>query len=78
MKTRVNLTIEEDVLREAKIYAVHHETSLSELTEDYLKSIVKKKKGKSILDLIKELPKPNVPADADLKKLYYEDSKHGG
>lgn len=78
MKTRVNLTIEEDILRNAKVYAERHATSVSELTEEYLKSIVSPKKRRSIVDIIDELPKADIPADADLKKLYYEDTKYGG
>jgi len=78
MKTRVNLTIEEDILRNAKIYAERHDTSISELTQEYLKNIVNTKKRRTILDIVDELPKADIPADADLKKLYYEDTRYGG
>ena len=46
MKTRLNITIEEDVLRSVKYFAEEQNTSVSELVETYFKTIVKPKKKK--------------------------------
>jgi len=73
MKTRVNLTIENDLLRLTKKYAETHHTSVSELVEQYFKQITKPKDQPDIFDLIKSLPKPDIAENRDLKKEYYED-----
>ena len=39
MKARVNLTIEESVLHDTKLYAEKQGTSVSELVEEYLKKV---------------------------------------
>ena len=52
MKTRVNLTIENEVLINAKRYASQVEESLSELVEDYLKKLAKKTDSQSLIDYI--------------------------
>ncbi|HEX5153305.1 MAG TPA: DUF6364 family protein [Parafilimonas sp.] len=76
MKTRLNLTIEEDLLKKVKAYADRHNESISNLVEEYFETIVKKPKRKNILDVLKELPKPkdNHPADYDFVKGYYEEN----
>jgi len=73
MKTRLNITIEETLLNKVKIYAAKHESSVSQLVEDYFKQLTKKpSKRKTILDIIAELPKPDIDENVDLKKEYYE------
>ncbi len=79
MKTRVNITIEESVLQKVKEYTAKQQTSLSQLIESYLENVVKtKRKKKSILELVDELPKPKLK-ETDLKTSYYEaqKNKHG-
>jgi len=75
MKTRVNLTIEETVLQETKLYAETHGTSVSEMVEDFLKKVLQhsQHKKKSVLDLIEKLPKPQLDEGVDYKELYYKE-----
>ena len=40
MKTKINLTIEKDIVRRAKIYAKENEKSVSQLVEDMLMIIL--------------------------------------
>jgi hypothetical protein len=73
MKTRVNLTIEDTVLKDTKIYAKKQGTSLSELVEEYLKSVIKPMKKNYLIELIEQLPKPDIEKGVDLKEQYYKD-----
>lgn len=75
MKTRLNITIEETLLDKVKVYAAKHESSVSQLVEDYFKQLTKKPKKKSLLDIIDDLPKSklNLPEDFDFKKGYHEE-----
>ncbi len=77
MKARLNITIEETLLEEAKIYALKNELSLSQIIEDYLTAIVKKPERPSLLDVLDSLPKvkSTFPDNFDFKKEYYEDRK---
>lgn len=74
MKARLNLTIENKLLEEVKVYATKRQQSVSELVEGYFKTITKPSKRKNILDLIDKLEKPNLPQDANLKDLYYTEN----
>ena len=73
MKTRVNLTIEDSLLKSTKRYAEKKGTSVSELVEEYFKIITRPKKRPNIIDLIESLEKPSIDENADLKELYYQD-----
>jgi len=73
MKTRLNLTIDEEVLHKMKYFAQKNHTSVSELVEEYFKTVTKPKQGKSFMDLVAELPKPKIDDNIDLKAMYYED-----
>jgi hypothetical protein len=75
MKARLNITIDEDVLRSVKYFAEAQNSSVSELVENYFKTIVKPKKKKTLSELIKELPKPNIPENFDWKEAYYKAKK---
>ncbi len=81
MKARLNITIEENLLKEAKLYAEKKGSSVSQLVEDYFESLTIKSKKKSLLDILDELPKSKIdfPKDFDFKKEYYEQKgkKHG-
>ncbi|PSL19218.1 DUF6364 family protein [Dyadobacter jiangsuensis] len=74
MKTRLNITIEETVLAYIKSYAAARQTSVSQIVEDHLKSIVQVAEQKrNILEVIDEMDAPTgVSADQDLVKAYYE------
>ncbi len=73
MKNRLNITIDDALMEQAKRYAASHQTSVSQLVEQYFKSLSPALRKKNILELMKELPKPKrkVP-EGDLRKLYYE------
>ncbi|MDB4904048.1 MAG: hypothetical protein JWQ63_3329 [Mucilaginibacter sp.] len=78
MKSRLNLTIDESILNNVKVYAEEHRTSISELVEGYFEELTKPVKRKTFVDIVKELGKNDIDPKADLKKLYYQDPKHGG
>lgn len=46
MKTKLTLTIEQDVIKTAKEYAQNRNRSLSDIIENYLKSLTKEDKDK--------------------------------
>ncbi len=72
MKTRLNLTIDEALLKKVMLYAVKNETSLSELVENYFMMLTKPKKN--IIDLIESLDAPTkITKNADLKDLFYKE-----
>ena len=73
MKARVNLTIEESVLHDTKLYAEKKGISVSEIVEDYLKVVTKPVKRKTIIDMVEELSPTNIDPKADLKELYYQE-----
>ena len=77
MKTRLNLTIEDSLLKSTKLYAEKQGTSVSKLTERYFKSITKPAKRKTIIDLVEKLGNHDIDPKADLKEMYYQDKKHG-
>lgn len=81
MKTRLNLTIEESLLSQIKLYAAEKHVSVSELVEQYFTRLAKPAKKSNLIDLVKSLPKVDLPYedDVDLKKQYYEEraSKYG-
>ncbi|MGK6352673.1 DUF6364 family protein [Parapedobacter sp. DT-150] len=72
MKARLNLTIEESLLEKVKSYAASRKSSVSELVENYFKTFVHVPQHKSIIDIIEELPKPDLHVEGDLKKQYME------
>ncbi|HEX6181065.1 MAG TPA: DUF6364 family protein [Chitinophagaceae bacterium] len=75
MKTRLNITVDESLLKSAKLYASNKGTSLSQLIEEYLKSLMRPKRKKNIIQLVDKLPKPKIDTGKDLKRTYYEDKK---
>ena len=77
MKSRLNLTIDEDLLKSTKHYAEVHQTSISELAENYFRSITKPINRKTIIDLVDGLDKPAIDVNANLKDLYYKGKKNG-
>ena len=73
MKARVNLTIEESVLHDTKLYAEKQGISVSEIVEEYLKNITKPVKRKTIIDMVEELSPADIDPKADLTELYYQE-----
>jgi len=79
MKAKLNLTIDEQLLAQAKAYAAKKHSSVSELVENYFRTFVNKRSNKGIIELIEGLPRPETPEQEDLRKRYFEDNatKHG-
>jgi hypothetical protein len=75
MKARLNITIEERLLNNAKHYAAKNDTSLSQLIELYFESLTRPSRRKNIIQLVEELPKPKIDLSKDLKQAYHEDQK---
>jgi antitoxin component of RelBE/YafQ-DinJ toxin-antitoxin module len=75
MKSRLNITVDEELLNRAKVYAEQHQTSISQLVEVYLERLTKKPAKENLLSLVKQLKKPQISPDADLKKQYLEERK---
>lgn len=73
MKARLNLTIDNALLKNVKGYAIKRKTSVSELVESYFKVVTKPSKRKNIIKMVEKLEKPVIDKSADLKTLYYQD-----
>ncbi|HEV7232301.1 MAG TPA: DUF6364 family protein [Bacteroidia bacterium] len=74
MDTKLTLSLEESVIEKAKKYAKSHDTSLSELFENYLLYITSEpKEEEKITPLVKSLSGViRLPKDFDHKKKYTE------
>ncbi|MNY66547.1 hypothetical protein D3C86_2039910 [compost metagenome] len=74
MKARLNITIEDSLLDQVKDYAASKHLSLSQIIEDYFKSIISSTaKKNNILEMVDNLKAPSgLDDDIDLKKSYYE------
>ncbi len=79
MKARLNLTIDNALLDEMKVYAARKQTSVSELVENFFVTVTRQGRRKSIIDLVEKLKTPSLDPLADLKELYYteQSGKHG-
>jgi hypothetical protein len=77
MKSRLNLTIDDSLLKRIKLYAEKRQISLSELVESYFKNITKLRQKENFIDLVEKLGPHDIDPNADLKELYYQDRKHG-
>jgi len=75
MKTKVNLTIEKEVLKKMKLYALENQVSVSGMVEDYFRKLLIAEQDikTSLFEMIDNLKlNAEVPADLDYKKEYYE------
>ncbi len=72
MKGRLNLTIDEQLIVEIKRYAGKKDIPVSELVEDFFKKVLKPGSKSSIIDMVDNLEKAEIPGDADLTELYYQ------
>jgi antitoxin component of RelBE/YafQ-DinJ toxin-antitoxin module len=76
MKNRLNITIDEKLVRDAKRYAARNKISLSQLIEGYLKQLISTKPSKkNILELLDGLRPPKGAGEKATVKRYYEDRK---
>jgi hypothetical protein len=73
MKERLNLTIDGDLLDAMKNYAANKQMSVSELVENYFKTVTRPVRRKNIIDLVDKLEKPAIDSSADLKELFYKE-----
>ena len=72
MKARLNITIDAPLLAEVKKVAFKQKTSVSEIVENYFKTLAKPRNKKSLTQIIDELPKSKIPENKSLSDLYYE------
>jgi hypothetical protein len=76
MKNRVNITIDDKLVREAKRYAARKKISLSQLIEGYLKGLTSRKPAKkNVLEMLDELPEPKKGTQKAIVETYYEERK---
>ncbi len=78
MKSRVNLTVDELLMDQVKRYAILHQTSVSQLVENFFIQLTRTPARKNVIDLINKMPPPTFDSalDAtDLKDKYYSDQK---
>jgi len=73
MKARLNITIDDSLLSNIKVYAAKQQTSVSELVERYFLSVVKPARRKNIITLVEKLDSPLIYPNTDLKELFYQD-----
>jgi hypothetical protein len=89
MKERLNLTIDGELLDAMKAYAAGKQMSVSELVENYFRSVTRPVQRRNILDLVDGLEKPflgdgidgtaglkeSVGADAGRRELFYKEQE---
>jgi Arc/MetJ family transcription regulator len=75
MKNRLNITVDDTLLEQAKRYAAKNQTSLSRIVEEYFRSLVRPARKKNILQLLNKLPKATVKTEGEGRKTYYEGRK---
>jgi hypothetical protein len=75
MKNRLNITIDDTLAEQVKRYAARHDTSVSQLVEQYFRSLTRPAHKKNILDLLKDWPKPAISTEGDGKETYYTQQK---
>ena len=71
MKSRLNITIDDSLAEQAKNYAKKHGTSVSNLIEQYIRSVVTTSHKENILDILNELPESSNSIEGDWKEDYY-------
>jgi hypothetical protein len=78
MKARLNLTIDDTVLSAIKSFAESTNVSISSLVEEHFKNLSAPPKRKNIIELVEQLPAPDLDIK-DLKKSFYDDqlTKYG-
>ena len=72
MDKKLTLSLNEDVIENAKLYAKKHQISLSKLIEGYLQSVSKNQsKGIEVTPLVKTLSGViELPTDLDIRAEY--------
>nr|WP_068890470.1 DUF6364 family protein [Pedobacter panaciterrae] len=73
MKAKLNLTIDETLLSRIKTYSESNKVSISELVEQYFRSISKPKRHENIIDMVEKLKPAKLNVNADLKAGFQEE-----
>jgi hypothetical protein len=73
MKERLNLTIDGALLEAIKAYAAKRQLSVSELVEGYFKKVTRPASYQSILEIVDQLPRPDIDPKENLKELFYKE-----
>jgi len=72
MNTKLTLTIEQEIIKKAKVYAKDNKRSLSNIIENYLKMLTKEEKAadlKKLNPIVQSLKGSfKMPEDMDYKK----------
>ena len=72
MKSKLNITVDKVLVEQAKRYAARNNSSLSQLIEIYFKSLTRPARKKTVIDLLRELPKPKSAFTGNIKEHYYQ------
>ena len=72
MKSKLNITIDEDILTQMKRHAIQHNKSISEIVEHYFRGILTPKPKGSFVEMIDQLPKSKTSGGTNLKEEYYK------
>lgn len=75
MKNRLNITIDEALIEQAKKFAEKHDVSLSQLIEQYFKALTRPSQKKNILELVEKLPRSKNAVQGNLKDKYFRKRK---
>lgn len=75
MKNRLNITVDATVIKEIKHYAYKHQVTVSQLVEQYFRTLVRPSSKKNILELLDELPYPDMKTEGISKQAYYNQRK---
>jgi hypothetical protein len=79
MKERLNITIDGGLLEAMKVYAAAKHKSVSELVEDYFRSVTRPVQRRNIVEMMDALDQPVLDPKADLNELFYrqQEGKYG-
>ncbi|RME40474.1 MAG: hypothetical protein D6796_17155 [Caldilineae bacterium] len=76
-KTKLTLRVDEPIVKAAKEYARHHNTSLSKLVSEYLRVLVREEGNLAQPPILQELTNI-LPAETSTQEYYtYLESKYG-
>lgn len=77
MKHRLNITVDEALIQQAKRYAAKNNTSLSGLIEESLRKLFTRRPTdkQNVLDFMKTVSKPKINTEHYSKETYYEENK---
>jgi hypothetical protein len=72
MKSKLNITIDHEILDQMKRYALYQKMSISEIVENYFRAVLSPNPKGSFVELIDKLPKPKIDPNINLKEEYYK------